>query len=70
MRSKKLVPGSAVTCTVMRSLSTRVPPVTLLRSPPASRITGALSPVMALSSMLASPWMISPSVGMVSPASQ
>ena len=39
-------------------------------SPPASRITGALSPVMALSSMVARPSMISPSEGMISPASQ
>ena len=39
-------------------------------SPPASRITGADSPVMALSSMEASPSTISPSAGIVSPASQ
>ena len=31
----------------MRSLRTRVPPVTALRSPPLSRMTGADSPVMA-----------------------
>ena len=40
-----------------------MPPVTADRSPPASRITGALSPVMALSFTLAMPWMISPSPG-------
>ena len=45
-----------------------MPPVTALRSPPASRITGALSPVMALSSTDAMPSTISPSLGMNSPA--
>ena len=35
--------------------STRVPPVTALRSPPLSRMTGADSPVMAASSTLAMP---------------
>ena len=35
--------GSAVTRTTSQSDSTRVPPVTALRSPPDSRITGALS---------------------------
>ena len=54
----------------MRSDNTFVPPVTELLSPPDSRITGADSPVMALSSIVARPSMISPSVGMVSPASQ
>ena len=54
----------------MRSLSTRVPPVTALRSPPLSRITGADSPVMAASSTLAIPSITSPSAGMMSPASQ
>ena len=39
-------------------------------SPPLSLITGALSPVMALSSMVAIPSIISPSMGIVSPASQ
>ena len=53
----------------MRSLSTRVPPVTALRSPPLSRMTGADSPVMADSSTLAMPSMTSPSAGMMSPAS-
>jgi len=46
-----------------------VPPVTAERSPPASRITGALSPVMADSSTLATPATISPSLGMKSPTS-
>ena len=45
-----------------------MPPVTALRSPPASRMTGADSPVMALSSTEAAPSMTSPSAGMVSPA--
>ena len=53
----------------MRSLSTRVPPVTALRSPPLSRITGADSPVIAASSTLAIPSTTSPSAGMMSPAS-
>ena len=46
-----------------------MPPVTALRSPPLSRITGALSPVMALSSTEATPSTTSPSAGMKSPAS-
>jgi hypothetical protein len=50
--------------------NTFVPPVTELLSPPDSRITGALSPVIADSSMVASPSIISPSVGIISPASQ
>ena len=54
----------------IRSLSTRVPPVTALRSPPLSRMTGADSPVMADSSTLAIPSMTSPSPGMMSSASQ
>jgi len=61
--SKKLSPGCVVTTTFILSLNTFVPPVTEDLSPPASRITGALSPVMALSSMVASPSIISPSVG-------
>ncbi len=52
-----------------QSESTRVPPVTALRSPPLSRMTGALSPVMALSSTEATPSTTSPSLGMYSPAS-
>ena len=45
-----------------------VPPVTAERSPPASRITGADSPVIADSSTEPTPSMISPSAGMTSPA--
>ena len=67
MRSRKVSPGSALMRMTIASDSTRVPPVTALLSPPASRMTGALSPVMALSSTLATPSMISPSQGMVSP---
>ena len=55
MRSRKVSPGSAVMRTMIQSESTRVPPVTALRSPPLSRMTGALSPVMALSSTEAMP---------------
>ena len=69
MRSRKLSPGLAATCTMIQSDSTRVPPVTDEKSPPASRMTGADSPVMALSSTEAMPAMISPSPGMVPPAS-
>ena len=54
----------------MLSESTFVPPVTELLSPPASLITGADSPVIALSSIEANPSIISPSAGIVSPASQ
>ena len=50
MRSKNVSPGSAVTRTVMWSLTTTVPPVTELRmSVPGSLSTGADSPVMAAS---------------------
>ena len=52
-----------------RSDSTRVPPVTPERSPPASRTTGADSPVIADSSTDATPSTISPSPGMNCPAS-
>ena len=68
MRSRKLSPGLAVTRTFIWSDRTRVPPVTALRSPPASRMTGADSPVMADSSTVATPSIISPSAGMISPA--
>ena len=63
-------PDSAVT-RIMISVadSTRVPPVTALRSPPLSRMTGADSPVMADSSTVAAPSITSPSAGMMSPAS-
>ena len=39
--SRKLSPASLVTFTTIQSDNTVVPPVTALRSPPASRITGA-----------------------------
>src|SRR5262245_5545933 len=68
IRSRKVSPGSLVMRTTIQSDRTRVPPVTALRSPPASRMTGALSPVMALSSTDAMPTTISPSLGMNSPA--
>ena len=48
---------------------TRVPPVTALRSPPDSRITGADSPVIADSSTVAMPSITVPSPGIISPAS-
>ena len=69
MRSRNPCPFSTVTRSTMRSLSTRVPPVTALRSPPLSRITGADSPVTADSSTLAIPSTTSPSAGIMSPAS-
>ena len=68
MRSTKVWPGWEVMRTTMRSLSTRVPPVTALRSPPDSRTTGADSPVIADSSTVAMPQITSPSPGMSSPA--
>ncbi len=68
--SMKLSPGSLVILTTMRSEMTLVPPVTPLRSPPDSRITGADSPVMADSSTLAIPSITSPSPGMIEPVSQ
>ena len=69
MRSRKPWPFSIVMRMTMRSLRTRVPPVTALRSPPLSRMTGADSPVMADSSTLAMPSTTSPSAGIMSPAS-
>ncbi len=69
MRSRKLLPGSWVISTTIRSERTRVPPVTAERSPPASRITGADSPVTADSSTEAMPSITVPSPGMCSPAS-
>ncbi len=69
MRSRKLSPGFAVTRTTIRSESTRVPPVTALRSPPDSRMTGADSPVIADSSTVAAPSSTSPSAATISPAS-
>ena len=68
IRSTKVSPGLEVMATTMRSLSTLVPPVTALRSPPCSRMTGADSPVMADSSTEAIPHTMSPSPGMTSPA--
>ena len=47
MRSMKVEPGAAVMRTLIQSETTVVPPVTAERSPPASRITGADSPVIA-----------------------
>ncbi len=70
IRSMKVLPGSVVILTTIRSESTFVPPVTALRSPPDSRITGADSPVMADSSTDATPSTTSPSPGTMSPASQ
>src|SRR3981081_4275519 len=61
--SRKVSPGFDVMRTVSTSESTRVPPVTADRSPPASRITGADSPVIADSSTEATPSMTSPSPG-------
>src|SRR6516225_11447806 len=68
MRSRKVSPGFEVILHLIWSERTRVPPVTAERSPPASRITGADSPVMADSSTDATPSMMSPSEGMNSPA--
>ena len=67
--SRKLWPGSAEMRTLIQSERTRVPPVTELKSPPDSRMTGADSPVMADSSTLAMPSATSPSPGRTSPAS-
>src|SRR5260221_9142556 len=61
--SRNVPPGFEVMRTVSTSESTRVPPVTADRSPPASRITGADSPVIADSSTEATPSMTSPSPG-------
>ena len=68
IRSRNVSPGLAVIRTAISSLSTRVPPVTADRSPPDSLMTGADSPVIADSSTVAMPSMISPSPGMTSPA--
>ena len=69
MRSRNASPGLTVTRTTSQSDSTVVPPVTALKSPPDSRITGADSPVMALSFTEATPSITSPSAGIMSPAS-
>ena len=70
IRSRNVWPRSAVMRTTMRSDRTFVPPVTAERSPPDSRMTGADSPVIADSSTEAIPSTISPSDGIMSPASQ
>ncbi len=69
IRSRKECPARDVTRTTIRSDSTVVPPVTPLRSPPDSRMTGADSPVTADSSTAATPSTTSPSAGISSPAS-
>ena len=69
MRSRKPSPSRLVTRTTSQSDSTRVPPVTAEKSPPASRSTGADSPVTALSLTDATPSTTSPSAGIVSFAS-
>ena len=69
MRSRKEEPCADVILTTIQSEITVVPPVTAERSPPASRITGADSPVMAASLTEATPSMTSPSPGIMSPAS-
>ena len=70
MRSRNVSPGSAVTRTTSRSLTSVVPPVTELRmSVPGSLSTGADSPVMAASLTKPTPSMTSPSPGIVSPSS-
>ena len=68
MRSRNDWPGSWVISTMISSEVTRVPPVTALRSPPDSRMTGADSPVIADSSTVAMPSMTVPSPGISSPA--
>ena len=64
IRSRNVSPGWEVIRTTIRSDSTTVPPVTADLSPPASRSTGADSPVIADSSTTAMPSMTSPSPGM------
>ena len=69
IRSRKVSPGFTLQRITSQSERMRVPPVTEAKSPPDSRITGADSPVMALSSTEAPPSMTSPSQGIISPAS-
>ncbi|MNR36691.1 hypothetical protein D3C85_1546470 [compost metagenome] len=69
IRSRKVSPGLTLHWITSQSERMRVPPVTEAKSPPDSRITGADSPVMALSSTDAPPSSTSPSHGMMSPAS-
>ncbi len=64
MRSMNVSPGFTLTRTMIQSDIRRVPPVTEEKSPPDSRMTGADSPVMALSSTDAAPSITSPSAGM------
>ena len=66
--SMKPSPGLLLISTTIQSDMTVVPPVTALLSPPLSRITGADSPVIALSSTEAAPSITSPSAGICSPA--
>ena len=66
--SRKLSPASLVISITNQSEVTVVPPVTALLSPPLSLITGADSPVIALSSTDAAPSITSPSAGICSPA--
>ncbi len=68
--SRNVFPGSDVTRIMILSLRTFVPPVTELRSSPLSRMTGADSPVIADSSTLAIPSIMTPSQGMIFPVSQ
>ena len=69
IRSRKVSPGLTLQRITSQSERIRVPPVTEAKSPPDSRITGADSPVMALSSTDAPPSITSPSQGIISPAS-
>ena len=67
MRSTKPPPLAMLGRTTSQSERTVVPLVTFAKSPPASRITGADSPVTADSSTEATPATTSPSQGMTSP---
>ena len=66
--SKNDFPGSATILIFNQSDTTVVPPVTEEKSPPASLVTGADSPVIADSSTEAIPSITSPSFGISSPA--
>ncbi len=67
IRSRNASPGLTLMRTMIQSERTTVPPVTVLKSLPAARMTGALSPVTALSLTDAAPTTTSPSPGMRSP---
>jgi hypothetical protein len=69
IRSRNASPGLTLMRTMIQSDKTRVPPVTESKSLPAARITGALSPVIALSLIEATPTITSPSPGTRSPCS-